>query len=80
MKPSEKARDILEKINNGKISKSDWDKATDYAKQDLKRKALIVIDEIESALLDYGKSSFELQNMETEFRYWEWVQLAIKQF
>jgi hypothetical protein len=42
--------------------------------------ALICIDEIESALTDYGKESMELQNMDSEFRYWDDVRNAVKSF
>jgi hypothetical protein len=80
MEASEKARQILEKINNGKISKALWENCSDYAKKDLKRKALIVLDEIESALTEYGKDSLELQNMDSEFRYWDSVREAVNYF
>lgn len=80
MKAVEKAREILEKINNGKISKALWDNCSDYARKDLKRKALIVIDEVKSALTDYGKESMELQNMDSEFRYWDSVRKAVESF
>mgnify|MGYP006347958359 FL=1 len=42
---TEKAKDILEKVNNGKISKALWDNCSDYAKKDLKRKAFLIVDE-----------------------------------
>ena len=46
MTPKEKSIYILEKMNNGKISKALWDNCSDYARRDLKRKAMIVIAEI----------------------------------
>jgi hypothetical protein len=46
MKASEKAWDLLSKINGQEISDEMWSKASDYAKKDLKRKANIVIDEV----------------------------------
>jgi len=49
-------------------------------KKDLKRKALIVLDEIESALTDYGKETMDLQNMDSEFRYWDSVRNAVLSF
>lgn len=46
MKPYEKAWDLLSKINGQEIDYEMWEKASDYAKKDLKRKANIVIDEV----------------------------------
>ena len=46
MKAYEKAWDLLEKINGQPIDVETWEKASDYAKKDLKRKAFIVIDEV----------------------------------
>lgn len=80
MTATEKATEILEKINNGKISKALWENCSDYAKKDLKRKALIVVDEIEIALTEYGKDTMELQNMDSEFRYWDSVKEAVRFF
>jgi hypothetical protein len=80
LEAKQKAVAILEKINNGKISKALWENCSDYAKKDLKRKAFIVLDEIESALTEYGKESMELQNMDSEFRYWDSVRAAITAF
>lgn len=80
MTATEKAKEILEKINNGKISKALWKNCSDYDRKDLKRKALIVLDEVESALTEYGKESMELQNMDSEFRYWDSVRNAVESF
>jgi hypothetical protein len=46
MKAYEKAWDLLSKINGQAIDDKMWNKASDYAKKDLKRKANIVIDEV----------------------------------
>ncbi len=46
MKAYEKAWDLLEKINGKPIDAKTWEKGSDYAKKDLKRKANIVIDEV----------------------------------
>lgn len=46
MKAYQKAWDLLEKINGHPIDDETWEKASDYAKKDLKRKANIVIDEV----------------------------------
>ena len=48
--PKEKAWELLEKMNNSPITQKDWDNASDYAKNDLKRKVLIVIDEIQKII------------------------------
>jgi hypothetical protein len=39
--------------------------------------ALIAVDEIEKALTEYGEDSNELQNMDSEFRWWEEVKLEL---
>jgi hypothetical protein len=47
--------------------------------EDRKQCALIVVDEIEKALTDYGRGdSFQLQNMDSEFRFWEQVKQEIQ--
>jgi len=46
MIPKEKAWDLLEKINNMKITTLEWNKASNYAKTDLKRKVLVVVNDI----------------------------------
>jgi hypothetical protein len=46
--------------------------------QSAKDCALIAVDEIIMALEDYGKSTFELQNMEQDFRHWEKVKEEIQ--
>jgi hypothetical protein len=46
MTPKEKAKELLDKMNNMPITIEEWNKASDYAKNNLKRKALIVVDEL----------------------------------
>lgn len=46
MKAYQKAWNLLEKINGQPIDIETWEKASDYAKKDLKRKANIIIDEV----------------------------------
>jgi len=46
MTPKEKALEILFKINNRILDDEAWNKSSSYAKQELKRKALIVADEV----------------------------------
>ena len=69
MTPKEKAEQLIDKMfsisGHSRFSKG-------YA--------LICIDEIESALTNYGNESMELQNMDSEFRYWDSVREAVKSF
>ena len=44
MTPKEKAIELLNKMNNMPITYEEWYKASDYAKTNLKRKALIAVD------------------------------------
>jgi len=69
MTPKEKAKQLIDKMHSisGHVRFS-------------KEYALICIDEIESALIDYGRESMELQNMDSEFRYWGSVKNAVKSF
>jgi hypothetical protein len=43
MRAHEKAWELLSKINGQEIDNEMWDKASDYAKKDLKRKANFLI-------------------------------------
>lgn len=76
MSPFTKAKEILEKINNGKISKALWNNCSDFAKKDLKRKALIVVDEIisENKLFPYNTIFYERIN------FWQDVKKVINSF
>lgn len=44
--PKEKVIDLLSKINNQEITPKIWDNASKGAKEDLKRKVYIIIDEV----------------------------------
>jgi hypothetical protein len=46
MEPHKKAWDLLSRINGQEIDNEMWSKASKYAKDDLKRKAKIVVSEI----------------------------------
>jgi len=48
MNPNEKALELLNKMNGQYITLSDWHACSDYAKAELKRKALVVVDEVMS--------------------------------
>lgn len=70
MTPKEKAIEIINKINGQPISVEEWNKASEYAKNDLKRKALIVVNEVLSItyLLKretyfYNQVKFEILNL-----------------
>ena len=39
--------------------------------------ARLIINEVESSLIEYGEKSFELQNMENDFRWLDKVRNAI---
>lgn len=74
-----KAREILEKINNGKISEALWKNCSEYAKKDLKRKANIVVDEIILELKTV-EFNYDLDFSENLFPYWKQVKKEIKFF
>ena len=81
MNEKEKALDILQKINNGKISKALWVNCSDYAKKDLKRKAFIVIDEILQDYKSYRvKFWLTLEHALEMCEYWEKVRIEIDNF
>jgi hypothetical protein len=45
-KEESRAIEILSRINGQEITPDIWQKASDYAKKDLKRKGIVVIDEL----------------------------------
>jgi len=70
--PKEKAEDLYCKYDS--LFKAPFKKH-----QQLKECALIAVDEIEQALTDYGRgNSLQLQNMDSEFRFWEQVKQEIE--
>ena len=73
MPPKEKAIELIDKMNNQSITIQEWEKASDYAKKDLKRKALIVIDEIIKELLECGEVW-----MKSRIKYWQEVKQEIE--
>lgn len=72
MTAKEKANELVEKF-------SDYNY---FQKEDMLTNAkcisLQVINEIEYALTQYGENSMELQNMNSEFRFWESVKDELK--
>jgi len=70
MKPQEKSREIVIRMQFQQPPLM-FDQA--------KYCALIAVDEIEQALTDYGRGdSLQLQNMDSEFRFWEQVKTEIE--
>ena len=82
MTPNQKAKELLDKMNNQVIKKNDWNKASDYAKKDLKRKCLIVIDEIMNVGCWVSKECAEKEGFgnETTEEFWIEVGLEIESF
>ena len=80
MTPLEKAKELLDKMNNEKIGYSVWKKASDYAKKDLKRKVLIVIVEIENVGCWVSKECAEKEgfSIETTEEFWQDVRLELE--
>lgn len=82
MTPKEKAKELLDKMNNEKISYSTWQKASDYAKNDLKRKVLIVIDEIQNVGIWIGKECAENEGFAIECteEFWKDVRFELEHY
>ncbi len=75
MTPKENAKELFEKYFNIIDNSHPLTDINISAKQC----ALIAVDEIEKALTDYGSGdSLQLQNMDSEFRYWEQVKNEIE--
>ena len=77
MTPKEKAKELVDKywiyLRAGLLYDEE-------AKEDAKHCASIAVEEIEEALADYGRGdSLQLQNMDSEFRFWEQVQIEIQE-
>ena len=76
MIPAEKAKELVDKywiyLRAGLLYDEE-------AKEDAKQCASIAVEEIEEALADYGRGdSLQLQNMDSEFRFWEQVKTEIE--
>jgi hypothetical protein len=75
MTPKEKARELFDKMMYHIM----YNCQPTLSEMVAKECALIAVDEIEKALTDYGRGdSFQLQNMDSEFRYWEQVKNEIE--
>ena len=85
MTPKEKALQLLAKMNVihyrklGGVNKDSKGLPVSMYDSQIKQCALIAVDEIEEALTDYGRGdSLQLQNMDSEFRYWSKVREEIQ--
>jgi hypothetical protein len=71
LKPKEKAENLATKMFNVQSkSPCSWSEAI--------KCAIIAVDEIIEALYNYGNESMELQNMDSEFRYWDSVKTELE--
>jgi hypothetical protein len=74
MTPRQKAEDLLDKM----MYHIKYNCQPTLSEMVAKQCALIAVDEIEEALTDYGRGdSLQLQNMDSEFRYWSKVREEI---
>jgi IS30 family transposase len=75
MKAKEKAKELMDKMNNRPIKNDEWNTASDFAKNNLKRKVLIAVDEI---LNEYPyqcpKYSYEMER----HLFWQEVRIEIE--
>ena len=70
MTSKEKAKELVDKFTFN-CRECDFE-------QNAKTAAMSCVDEIEKALTEYGETTFELQNMESEFRFLDKVREEIK--
>lgn len=70
----EKAIAIMNKMNNGVITEDMWLSCSDYAKSDLKRKCLIVVDEVLAEIPMYTGE------LNPKWVYWAEVKSFINDF
>jgi hypothetical protein len=78
MTPKEKAEELYCKYYN-RIEHTLSEDVSGFEKDIVKHLVVIAVDEIEQALTDYGRGdSFQLQNMDSEFRFWAQVKQEIQ--
>lgn len=65
MTPKQKAEELIRLFSSNCRECSGDDKARELA--------LLCVGEIEQALIEYGRETDELQNMDSEFRWWDKV-------
>ncbi len=81
MTPKEKAIDLIIKMNNQKISIEQFKNASDYARYDLKRKVLIVVDEIIESKPSFpieGEGGYFYEDIELSTEWWKKVRKEIE--
>lgn len=84
MTPKEKAKELVESFYDTTPNEAWMNEplclASKYsAKEQAKQCALIAVAVAEKALFDYGSGdSFQLQNMESEWRFWDEVKQEIQ--
>jgi hypothetical protein len=81
MTPKDKAWVILCELNNAFVSKDDWQNSTEYAKKELKRKAIYLVSEIIDSmpLLPVTKPvGSHSENIDNSNRYWADVKQALE--
>jgi len=78
MTPKDKAEELYSKYYN-RIEHTLSEDVSGFEKDIVKHLVVIAVAEIEQALTDYGRGdSFQLQNMDSEFRFWEQVKTEIE--
>lgn len=78
MTAKEKAEELYSKYYD-RIEHSLSEDVSGFEKDIVKHLVVIAVAEIEQALTDYGRGdSFQLQNMDSEFRFWEQVKIEIE--
>lgn len=75
----QKARQLLEKVNNGVISDLLWQVASEYAKSDLKRKTFIIVDELINSYSQFT-GMHDQDFFDAECYYWKNVRNEITIF
>ncbi len=73
------AKEYAEKLKNEFFNSVTFHDLEPYMEGE-KKCALIVIDKIEEALREYGDDSYELQNMDRTFAYYEEVRNEINNY
>ena len=72
MTPKEKADNLFFEMAQNQVWHRNDTSVEDQRNRAIKC-ALVIVDEIESALTEYGAMSGELQNMDSEWRFWQSV-------
>ena len=77
--PKQKAKELLDKMNNQIITIEEWGKSSTYAKNDLKRKVLIAVDELINCTPSVDIYPFNFQKIQPKVKeYWKEVKQEIE--